>query len=909
VLNIDELDSAGFGPLGGGSPGPDYTERVVCLASPAYRVLVAVLIASGIGLALALALHAARAAGARNNFARAPRTPAAAPTAPADTPVLPGGPKALAGSSDCASLGQAAGFAVFSDGEFNASATPGTSITGRIAAAGDVTLDGVSVGLASGESGPEVIAGGDFAGGTIIHAGGTVNGGVSYGGTIDLAPNFVVNGPTAHEAPAFSFDSEFESLRELSSTLAGLAQTSGATVELKSSGALTLTGTEAGLNVFTVSAAQLTQARGIVLDLTEPGATALIDVSTDTNLAVGPEYMTLEGSATAAGIVWNLPLATSFEVTRGVAWHGLILAPNANVTGRGRPQLDGELIAGSVTEGDWVVSALPSTVCLPKPDTSLSLSALCVDGAGELVMRLRNTAEEPREVEWVDLNGADFGSFVVPAEHDEYFHVSGGSAHSVIQATSGTTEVTAGGTSSRCTGAITVQLVTVGPVPPGATSWDVLLEGASLSRTLTLGAGGSDTVTVPGDYLEGPAPIDQVIGGEAYTVTVPETHGGVATISLDPVQILDGQSEIVIVTITYSAAPTEPPPTVVPPPTEPPPTPPPPIEPPPTPPPPTEPPPTPPTPPPPTEPPTTLPPPIEPPTTPPQALVPPAEQPTLPPGAPVPPPGPALTAGSAGADLAITHRITPRRLAVGGTIETVTRVRNLGDAPAVGAVARELPQYNPGNPNSVARVLSLSTTAGSCSERRPVRCALGTLAPEAEVTIRTRTRILVPAALHSVVVVSSETKETNTANNMAIAAVTTFPPKPVIHAHITAIPVVYVGTPVRYHVAVTGSARIVRLCTTPPVSLIEVRGSRARAYHRRYCLDVPRLSAGRTFGFTLTGLATRLGRLPLSTAATAAGLARPARAATHTSVIGPTAACTARVGTRRAAKPIAHTAC
>jgi hypothetical protein len=50
-----------------------------------------------------------------------------------------------AGASDCASLGQAANFAVFSDGAFNASESAGTSINGRIGASGDVTLDGVAV--------------------------------------------------------------------------------------------------------------------------------------------------------------------------------------------------------------------------------------------------------------------------------------------------------------------------------------------------------------------------------------------------------------------------------------------------------------------------------------------------------------------------------------------------------------------------------------------------------------------------------------------------------------------------------------------------------------------------------------------------------------------------------------------
>ena len=44
----------------------------------------------------------------------------------------------------CASLVNAASFVAFSHGAFNSSRSAGTSITGRIAAAGDVTLDGVT---------------------------------------------------------------------------------------------------------------------------------------------------------------------------------------------------------------------------------------------------------------------------------------------------------------------------------------------------------------------------------------------------------------------------------------------------------------------------------------------------------------------------------------------------------------------------------------------------------------------------------------------------------------------------------------------------------------------------------------------------------------------------------------------
>src|SRR3954452_23955341 len=72
----------------------------------------------------------------------------------------------------CEALGAADGFAVFSGGEFTA---VGTSTTGRIAAAGDVSLDSILVSPRSGDAPPTVVSGGDLNAGS--GGGGTLNGG------------------------------------------------------------------------------------------------------------------------------------------------------------------------------------------------------------------------------------------------------------------------------------------------------------------------------------------------------------------------------------------------------------------------------------------------------------------------------------------------------------------------------------------------------------------------------------------------------------------------------------------------------------------------------------------------------------------------------------------------------------
>src|ERR1700761_2942990 len=163
-------------------------------------------------------------------------------------------PASAASASDCASLGQAGGYVAFSNGDFNASPPGGENITGRIAAAHDVTIDGpgsggVFVSPASGDPSPTVIAGHDLSLG-LSGVGGNLSGGVRYGNSITVAPNFVVSGGQQQASPGFSFDDEFTSLRSLSASLADLNQSPGATVSLNQySHALELTGTDDGLNV------------------------------------------------------------------------------------------------------------------------------------------------------------------------------------------------------------------------------------------------------------------------------------------------------------------------------------------------------------------------------------------------------------------------------------------------------------------------------------------------------------------------------------------------------------------------------------------------------------------------------------------------------------------------------------
>jgi hypothetical protein len=184
--------------------------------------------------------------------------------------------------------------------------------------------------------------------------------------------------------------------------------------------------------------------------------------------------------------------------------------------------------------------------------------------------------------------------------------------------------------------------------------------------------------------------------------------------------------------------------------------------------------------------------------------------------------------------------------------------------------------------------------------------------------------VLVVAALHSVVVLSSETKETNTANNMAIAGLTTYAPKARVRVRVSGPSVVHAGKPVRYRVSVTGSGPKVQVCSTPPERLAPVRPSAARGgsahtagatvhfYRGRYCLNIAHLRGGRTVGFTLSGVAGSPGRAHLSAEVSAAGLRRPRRASRGLLILAPIVACPARAHAQihpPATRAVARAAC
>ncbi len=732
--------------------------------------------------------------------------------------LLAGAYTSTARAADCASLGQAAGYDVFSNGVYEAS---NTTLPGRAAAAGDITVSQISIG-ASVTGGYDLVSGGDITG-----SGGTVSGDVRYAGELHADQTFNITGARSHGDPPFSFADEFAQLAQLSAELGERGSTPGTNVSLNPySSALELTTTDASrpLYVFNIAGDTLAQAAGFNISL-PAGSTAVINVTGPSVVVTQAQYMNLNGIS-ATHIVWNFVRVSDFTLGGSVAWQGTLLAPNTTVTVTGNQNLNGQAIAKEAHLNHLTILRAPFAGCLPPPpDAKPELVALCVDSAGHMSFRVRHTGtRDIRDATWDDLDSAQSGSFTIFAGQDRYFSLDAGDGRPhTVRLSAGSHTLEATGQPRACSARITVTQRIVG-TSPGGTWTNVLSGAAGVLRSEALGPNESFTEEVPGGYVDGSVAIGQIPGGTVYEVTQPDPRGGTTTISQSPITVTDGElAEVTVLTLYRVTPPINPTPTPTP------------------------------------EPPTI----VEP------------GQPTLPPGAPDPPSGPDLTSGG-DADLAVVHTVSPRRFLVGDLLTITIRVRNLGSVASTGAVLRELPQYPGTRANQVARILSLKSSQGSCRRARPARCALGTVRPGQLITLRAQARVLVPGALHSVLWVSGTTEESNTTNNESIADLTSLRGPTSLRVRVSAPPTGRVGARYGYRVTISGEASSgARLCTRIPSGFSAHRAPGTFVYDGMRCRDYSSLAGSRSF--TVSGVPTAGGTVVLPARGTAVGSATIAR--------------------------------
>jgi choice-of-anchor A domain-containing protein len=270
------------------------------------------------------------------------------------------------------SFGAAAGYNVF---VFNNFTESGTSVQGTMAVGGNFAPSkdsGITIagGSSDGAGVYDLVVGGNFTatgysmGGGSVWVGGNMiwndptlpnsayvvgnfsnSGGGSAGGTIYYAGSYTGPSYISHQSASASsmptpinFVSAQTNLDSVSAALAGDA--ANGTVS-QSGSTYTLSGTNAILNVFNLSAASYSSA---TINITAPtGSTVIVNVAGSADSFSGGS-INLNGIP-SSNVIFNFNSATTLSLS-SIAFNATILAPYAAFTGSGG-QIDGELIASS----------------------------------------------------------------------------------------------------------------------------------------------------------------------------------------------------------------------------------------------------------------------------------------------------------------------------------------------------------------------------------------------------------------------------------------------------------------------------------------------------------------------------------------------------------------------------------
>lgn len=223
-----------------------------------------------------------------------------------------------------------------------------------------------------------VVAGRLTGNNTQVMKGNGVYGSKDAAAVVQAHQGKVVQGPSP-----IDFKAEFAKLRAASTALAAVPQTAGATVEAKGA-ALHLTGSDAKLNSFTLTAATLQGAKDVYLRV-PAGAVTVVNVTGDAYdmaaakttgfhlwdegkkaYVLDDKLQSAAGGAVRARLLWNFPTATKVVKNSQAAWAGTVLSPNAAFDlGKGGP-VNGSVIAASLTgSGGAETHHYPFTGCLP----------------------------------------------------------------------------------------------------------------------------------------------------------------------------------------------------------------------------------------------------------------------------------------------------------------------------------------------------------------------------------------------------------------------------------------------------------------------------------------------------------------------------------------------------------------
>jgi choice-of-anchor A domain-containing protein len=243
-----------------------------------------------------------------------------------------------------------------------------SDIAGRAAVGGNATFSSYAIGDSLTNSlgaRDDLIVGGNlqFTNGQVF------NGNVVYGGTGTFSSFGHPNG-TIRQGSVINFGSAETQLDSLSDQYA--AMTANGSVQ-SSYGTITLTGTKTGVNVFKLTATQLSSAGNLIIKA-PAGSSVIVNVS-GANAHMQYMGMTVQGT-TSDHVLLNFNQATNLTLA-GIAVLGSVLAPRATVD-FSNGNLTGTLVAGSWS-GYGHITYQPPEINPPASTTSVLTGVVYFD--------------------------------------------------------------------------------------------------------------------------------------------------------------------------------------------------------------------------------------------------------------------------------------------------------------------------------------------------------------------------------------------------------------------------------------------------------------------------------------------------------------------------------------------------
>ncbi|MDY7227736.1 choice-of-anchor A family protein [Hyalangium rubrum] len=201
--------------------------------------------------------------------------------------------------------------------------TNGHDVQGKVAAGGNVSMDGFAVGAGLQESDTQNVF---VVGGDLTMRNGAVFGDTFYGNSVDLDGTVTFPRGTLAQGTPIDFTARFSELNSLSTDLGGRA--ANGTTRIEPWGGIFLEGTASDLNIFEVQASDIANAKYFSISVPF-GSFVVVNFrgAAFTFTGFGHGYSGVDQT----GILFNFPEATSINAF-GYGFWGTVLAPQAAIT-------------------------------------------------------------------------------------------------------------------------------------------------------------------------------------------------------------------------------------------------------------------------------------------------------------------------------------------------------------------------------------------------------------------------------------------------------------------------------------------------------------------------------------------------------------------------------------------------